>query len=313
MALAPALRAAAALSVVALAAGACSTAEPENIPEVSGAFGSRPTITVPDRPAPEQARTKVLREGTGAEVKRGQVAVTDVEMKIWEGDRKLMSSWGLLQPATVSFEDEHVSRGWSQALVGRRGGSRVLTVTPSTGGFGPHGAAPARVGPTDHMVLVFDLIGGYGVDQRVLEGKQVTGSARATPKVAFKGPKNLPHVGSWGPEPRRVGVHTLVEGKGPVLGEQDVAVVQYATWIWGQDKPYRITYAATGPSGMLVNREAVPPGVYEALRGTRVGSRLQIAVPAQYRKGFKMTKGGIAAPAEHPIFWVVDVLDRQDR
>ncbi|NEB79922.1 FKBP-type peptidyl-prolyl cis-trans isomerase [Streptomyces sp. SID14478] len=313
MPLAPPLRAAAALAVAALAATACASAEPDNIPEVSGAFGSRPTISIPDLPAPAQGRTKVLHEGAGPEVKKGQVVVTDVEMKTWEGERKLMSSWGRLQPATVSFDGAHVPRVWGRALVGRKGGSRVLMVTPPKSGSGPHGPASAQAGPGDHMVLVFDLVGGYGIDQRVPETK-AAGGAPAAPSVSFTGPKRLPTVGSWGADaPRTLDVRTLVEGKGPVLADGDVAVAQYASWIWGRDKPYRVTYGATGPSGMLLHKAALPPAMYEALKGTRVGSRLQIAVPAQYRKGFTTTKGGIAAPSAHPIFWVVDVLDRQDR
>ncbi|GAA2304050.1 FKBP-type peptidyl-prolyl cis-trans isomerase [Streptomyces kunmingensis] len=314
MPLAPALRAAAALAVVALAAGACTASEPTNVPEVTGAFGDRPEITIPDLPAPEQGRTTVLREGTGPEVREGQVAVTDVEMKVWEGKRKLVSSWGLLQPTTVSFGGERVFRGWGQALLGRKGGSRVLMVAPSKSGVGPHGRARAGVGPGDHMVLVFDLVGGYGVDQRVPERKAPGVGTGSAPSVSFTGPKGTPTVGRWGTgTPDKLDVRVLVEGKGPVLGDGDVAVAQYGTWIWGRDKPLRRTYAATGPSGMLLSKDALPPGLYEALKGTRVGSRLRVAVPAQYRKGFTATKGGIAAPSEHPIFWVIDVLDHQDR
>ncbi|MEV1019320.1 FKBP-type peptidyl-prolyl cis-trans isomerase [Streptomyces sp. NPDC050264] len=314
MPLAPSLRAAAALAVVTLAVGACTASEPENIPEVTGAFGIRPSITIPDRPAPEQGRTKVLREGTGPEVKKGQVAVTDVEMKTWDGKR-LMSSWGQLQPATVSFDGEGVARGWSRALVGRRGGSRVLMITPAASGFGPHGRAPAPAGPTDRTVLVLDLVGGYGVDQRVPERKAPDGG-RVAPSVSFTGAGSgeRPVVRGWGRgEPKKLDVRVLVEGGGPVLGDGDVAVAQYGTWVWGRAKPLRSTYATTGPSGMLLGKEALPPGLYEALKGTRVGSRLRIAVPAQYRKGFTATRGGITAPSEYPIFWVLDVLDRQDR
>ncbi|MGH4028609.1 FKBP-type peptidyl-prolyl cis-trans isomerase [Actinomycetota bacterium Odt1-20B] len=308
------VRTGAALALAAVAAAACAAPKPQNIPEVTGAPGTRPTITIPDRPAPKDARVKVLREGTGAAVKKGQVAVTDVEMKIWEGKKKLMSSWGLTQPTTVSFDGEHVSRTWDQALIGREGGSRVLMVTPATSGFGPNGMAPAQVRPSDHMVLVFDLIGGYDIDQRVAASNGgATGAPEGAPTVDFPAGK-LARV-SWAgaAKPQKLHVRTVTEGKGPVVRDGDVAVVQYSGWEWGKAKPFRYTYGVTGPNGMVVKKEAMLPGMYEALKGVRVGSRLQISVPANYVPGFKMTRGGLVQPPGASVMYMVDVLDRQDR
>ncbi|MEV3861378.1 FKBP-type peptidyl-prolyl cis-trans isomerase [Streptomyces sp. NPDC050095] len=310
---------AAAFVLLAAGAAACAAPHPENIPQVSGALGTRPTITVPNLPPPKEGRMKVLHEGSGPAVKKGQVAVTDVEMKIWEGNKKLMSTWGLTQPTTVSFDGEHVSRTWDQALLGRRAGSRVLMVTPATSGFGPHGMAPAQVSPSDHMILVFDLVGGYGLDQRVptadAKGTGGPGAAREGAPVVAVSAGQAPQVRSWGgaAAPKKLDVRMLAEGSGPVLQDGDVAVVQYAAWTWAEKTPFRSTYAVTGPNGFVVAPEAVPPGVYEALRGMRVGSRVQIAVPARYKPGFKMTKGGVAVPPGKAVLYVMEVLDRQDR
>ncbi|WP_372343340.1 FKBP-type peptidyl-prolyl cis-trans isomerase [Streptomyces sp. KL116D] len=309
---------AAAFALLAAGAAACAAPAAENVPDVSGAVGTRPVIAVPDRPAPEGARTSVLHEGPGPEVKKGQVVVTDVEMRSWEGNRKLLSTWGLTQPTTVAFDGAHGPRAWDRALVGRRAGSRVLLVGPAASGLAPRDVAPARVAAGDHVVLVFDVIGGYGVDQRIppvdAEAPGGPGGARdGTPVVAVRADR-APQVTSWGRgAPRRLDVRTLAEGRGPVLQRGDVAVVQYASWAWGQRAPYRSTYAVTGPNGFVVTPDAVPPGVFEALRGVRVGSRVQIAVPARYRPGFTTTRGGVAAPAGRAVLYVMEVLDRQDR
>lgn len=103
---------------------------------------------------------KVLKEGDGALTKKGQVVVTDVDMRIWESGKPLMDTYRLEQPTTAVLDGQHVARTWDQALLGRKAGSRVMLVTPATHGFGPGGMAPAQVTPSDHMVLVFDVIGG---------------------------------------------------------------------------------------------------------------------------------------------------------
>ncbi|MFI7007645.1 FKBP-type peptidyl-prolyl cis-trans isomerase [Streptomyces sp. NPDC050145] len=307
-----------AVTVLLAAAAACAAPDPgpENVPKVTGAAGTRPVITIPDRPAPAAARLKVLRAGTGPAVKKGQVAVTDVEMRSWEGKKELLSSWGLAQPTTVSPVGE---RSWAEALVGRRGGSRVLMIAPAARAAGPRSAAAARIAPDDHMVLVFDLIGGYDRDQRVpvphgSGGMPGAGGAREAKAVVDFPAGGMPKVVSWGAGPPvKLHVRTLSEGRGPVLQDRDVAVLQYAGWSWGEDRPFRSTYGDSGPSGMVLARPALLPGMYEALKGIRVGSRLQLAVPARYRPDFHRTPGGLEQPPGVPVLYVVDVLDRQDR
>ncbi|WP_420036530.1 FKBP-type peptidyl-prolyl cis-trans isomerase [Streptomyces sp. cg28] len=299
-----AVRTGAALVLTALAAVACAAQEPENVPRVTGPLGTRPTITVPDLPAPEGARTTVLRDGTGPAVRKGQVAVTDVEMRNWEDGKGLLSSWRLTQPRTVRFDGGSAARTWEQALVGRKGGSRVLTVTPAEKGG-------------DHMIAVFDLIGGYDLDQRVPAtdgGTPGAGAAGAGMPVVELPDGAPPRVVDWGGgTPRRLHVRTTVEGKGPAVQDGDVAVVNYLGWQWGKARPFRCTYGASGPDGMVVGRGTALPGMYEALRGVRVGSRLQIAVPADYWPGFTETRGGLAQPPHAAVLYTVDVLDRQDR
>nr|WP_237536725.1 FKBP-type peptidyl-prolyl cis-trans isomerase [Streptomyces sp. SID5785] len=123
-----------------------------------------------------------------------------------------------------------------------------------------------------------------------------------------------PKVVSWGAgPPARLQVRTLSEGRGPVLQDRDVAVLQYAGWAWGDGRPFGSTYGASGPRGVVLDRPALLPGMYEALKGIRVGTRLQIAVPPGFRPDFRRTPGGLEQPPGVPVLYVVDVLDRQDR
>ncbi|MER5883971.1 FKBP-type peptidyl-prolyl cis-trans isomerase [Streptomyces sp. NPDC001941] len=298
------------LAVLAALAVGCSGPEPQNVPQVSGAYGNRPTVVLPSFPPPKQARMKVLKEGDGPVVKKGQVVVTDVDMRTWEGNRPLLDTYRLHQPTTAVLDGKHVARTWDQALIGRRGGSRVLMVAPATHGFGPGGMAPAQVSPSDHMVLVFDVVGGYDVRQQV---RPATGdSGPGTPKVTLKEGAE-PVFAQWGPKPAKLTTRTLLEGGGAAVGEGDTVVLQYTGYEWDGKTSFSSTYRRSGPNGFVVRREAMLPGWYEALKGARVGSRLLVSVPAAFAPSFTATGGGLATPKGKAVAYVVDVLDRRAR
>lgn len=312
----PLLRRAAVLAALAALAVGCTSPEPEpeNIPKVTGAFGQQPTVTIPSMPPPQQARMTVLKEGDGPRTRKGQVIVTDVDMRLWEKNKPLLDTYRLEQPTTAVLDGEHVARTWDQALLGRKAGSRVLLVTPATHGFGPHGMAPAQVKPSDHMVLVFDVIGGYGPKQQVPEGDAAPADGKGGGPAVRIEPGKDPQFLSWGPAPRRAAVRTLVAGKGPEVGHGDTVVVQWSGREWGNKKgPFGSTYLRSGPNGFVVRESALPPGWYEALKGARVGSRLLLTVPKTHDPAFTMTKGGVGVPKGKDVAYVIDVLDRRGR
>ncbi|CAM5622364.1 peptidylprolyl isomerase [Streptomyces spiroverticillatus] len=311
-----ALAGAALLAVATLAAAGCASATVDDSPGVSGPFGKKPAITIPDLKPPKKARMKILLEGNGPVVRKGQVAVTHVGMMTWENRKPMMNTYDLQQPTTVAFDGEHVARTWDQALIGRKGGSRVLMVTPATSGFGPHGMAPAQVKPTDHMVLVFDLIGGYDPAQQVpapAPGSTAGAAADAGAPVIKVAKGQEPQVEKWGSDaPTAYAARTLVPGNGAELRKGDSVVVQYTGWEWGKKDPFGSTYRISGPNGFTVNdKDALLPGWFAALNGAKVGSRIAIHVPAKHKPGFTATSGGVMAPRDKPVLYVLDVLDRR--
>ncbi|MER7173591.1 FKBP-type peptidyl-prolyl cis-trans isomerase [Streptomyces mesophilus] len=284
----------------------------ENIPQVKGEFGSRPEVAMPTYPPPKDARMKVLVEGDGPVTRKGQVIVTDVDMRIWESGRALMDTYRLEQPTTAVLDGQHVSRTWDQALIGRKAGSRVLLVSPATHGFGPHGMAPAQVTPTDHMVLVFDVIGGYDPKAQAA-GPGKWPASGGFPSVSVKAPGAEPVMADFGAEPKKVGVRTLVEGKGAPLKAGHSVVMQYTGVVWGTKTPFNSTYLRNGPNGFVMKDAAMLPGWFEALEGKRVGSRILVMVPGNERPGFTHTKGALGMPKDKPAAYVLDVVDTRPR
>ncbi len=128
--------------------------------QVSGAFGSKPTITIPDTcTPPTQQLSKDLTPGTGAAVKAGDTVATYYDLETWSNKQEVDSSWAHppLQPFPVSpVGQAPVIQGWNDGLVGIKQGGRRLLIIPPDKGYGAQGNPP--VGPNETLVFVVDAV-----------------------------------------------------------------------------------------------------------------------------------------------------------
>ncbi|MFI6600782.1 hypothetical protein ACIBHX_31425 [Nonomuraea sp. NPDC050536] len=226
-------------AVLALLAS-CGLVARDTVPAVSGAFGSRPVISIP-RATPDSApRMTVLSLGRGRTTVPGDVVLADVEIRRWSDGLPYLSTYDAGQPVGVDLGS--ASRLWREALVGRPAGSRVMLVGPASQVSGSAGA--------EIVVAVFDVLGGYPPDARLV-GQDLTD---------LPGELAAP-------------VTTLIGGSGPVVTRGCRIVVQYAV-ISGHavDRP-------RGPTAVVLAPGAVPPGWVDALAGQRVGSRVAVRTP----------------------------------
>lgn len=264
----------------------CGLGQDDALPTVTGAFGVKPVVTLPTAKPEATPRVTVLAEGSGPRTRPGDVVIADVDIRQWTGNKPYMNTFDAHQPTTVLFDGQHVSDTWKDALVGRTAGSRVMLVSPATKGFGPNGA-PAGVNPADTLVLVFDVLGSYPPDARIV-GQTLPG---------------LP--GDLRPAAR---ARTLVDGSGPQVKAGARVVVQYVGAQLPDRKVFDSSYARGGPNAFVLREKSVPPGWTEGLTGKRVGSRVAITVPASATKGFTATTGGIGVPPG-ALLYVVDIID----
>ncbi|MFJ8677615.1 FKBP-type peptidyl-prolyl cis-trans isomerase [Streptomyces sp. NPDC093589] len=263
--------------VCGLAVGCAATPRTRpDIPAVGGPVGQRPTIAIPSAPAPKKSRMKVLVQGNGPAVTRGQVVITDVAMWDWENKKPYMDTYQPQQPTTLALNGERVSQTWETALQGRTAGSRVLLVTPATYGFGPHGMAPAGITPTHHMAVVFDVLGGYAPAQQVPAPSHETAKRPAqdpaTAAVAVRTGEQ-PRITGWGTPPSRATVRTLIAGTGPKLADGDKAVVHHRLDLESQ-APLRFLLPDGRAERLRRRPEDDTAGLAPGLKGQRVGSRI---------------------------------------
>ena len=128
------------------------------LPEVSGSFGQKPTLTFPDASASGELEVLVLSRGDGALVEAGDELEVHYLGQSWQGgvfdnsyDRRSSLEFGIGVGQVIA--------GWDEGLVGQQVGSRVLLSIPSHLGYGDRGAPQAGIKGGDTLVFVVDIVG----------------------------------------------------------------------------------------------------------------------------------------------------------
>ena len=128
------------------------------LPEVSGAPGTKPTLTFPDAQPSGELEVVVLSRGDGALVEAGQDIEVHYLGQSWQGgvfDNSFDRGSSISFPIGVGA----VIAGWDEGLVGQQVGSRVLLSIPSHLGYGDRGVPQAGIKGGDTLVFVVDILG----------------------------------------------------------------------------------------------------------------------------------------------------------
>ena len=128
------------------------------LPEVSGAPGTKPTLTFPDAQPSGELEVVVLSRGDGALVEAGQDIEVHYLGQSWLGgvfDNSFDRGSAISFPIGVGA----VIAGWDEGLVGQQVGSRVLLSIPSHLAYGDRGVPQAGIKGGDTLVFVVDIVG----------------------------------------------------------------------------------------------------------------------------------------------------------
>ncbi len=131
------------------------------LPTVTGKFGEKPTVTLPKATPSKTLEAKTLIEGSGPEVKKGQLLVAHYLGETYRDGRVFDDSYSRKAPAGFPIGVGKVIPGWDEKLVGVKGGSRVLLTIPPDKGYGAQGQPNAGIKGDDTLVFVVDILGGY--------------------------------------------------------------------------------------------------------------------------------------------------------
>jgi peptidylprolyl isomerase len=273
---------------------------------VSGAFGTKPAVTIPTVNPPATLQVHQLISGHGTVVAKGDVVVADLTAYTWSGaaSKKISQlSTGQPEPLTVGS----TISGLDKSLEGSRAGSRLLITIPPKDGFGSSGNSQLGVSGKDTLVFVVDVLGAY----------QKTAGAHGTPEVVNG--TGLPTVGTSSPgtappvhipqtrPPAALQSQTLIQGAGPTVKKGQLLVAQYEGVIWRTGKVFDSTWKNGVPAGFPIGSGQVIKGWDNGLVGARVGSRVLLVVPPAdgYGKQGSATAG---IKGTDTLVFVVDIL-----
>jgi peptidylprolyl isomerase len=133
---------------------------PATLPEATGSFGEKPTLTFPEGDAPAELEVVVLSPGDGALVEAGDDLEVHYLGQTWGGhvfDNSYDRGSSISFPIGVGA----VIGGWDEGLVGQPVGSRVLLSIPSHLGYGDRGVPQAGIRGGDTLVFVVDIVGTH--------------------------------------------------------------------------------------------------------------------------------------------------------
>ncbi len=274
---------------------------------VQGAFGAKPTVTIPDKAAPGQLGQQVISAGSGAPVAKGDTLVANYSGQTWapkSGKPNVFdSSFDRGAPAAFVIGVGNVIPGWDKTLVGKRLGSRVLLSIPPADGYGSQGQSGAGISGTDTLVFVVDLLAAYKPDASapgtVVQHLPATGLPKIT-NVAGKPPVVLGTAGVK--VPKMPAGTLLVSGTGAKIDPAKTLVLQVVQTDLATGKKTQSTW---GKAPQTVSAKNVL-GVAGVLTGHNVGSRALILTPAF--KGAPASAGHAAQPASPPQVLIVDVV-----
>jgi peptidylprolyl isomerase len=130
------------------------------LPTVTGNPGSgNVSITVPKGvTAPTTLVSKVLIQGSGAQITSGQRLMVQYAGVDWKTGKQFDSSFARKEIASYVFGSDTVISGWNTGLAGAHIGDRLLLVVPAADAYGSKGVPTAGIGAGDTLVFVIDIV-----------------------------------------------------------------------------------------------------------------------------------------------------------
>lgn len=310
-----------------LALAACGSDDQElegfDAVSVSGDVGKAPELDWKGTMSAGKAKTKVLTEGDGAKLEKGDQI--QVELTVVDGwtHKVVYDSYDKTALSTIVRvgEDKEVASLSDLMASGLNGGieagqtigSRIAVAVGSDVVFGDYFGSQAAtvladldIGNEDGMLFVADIVGlaeSHGTDQK---------PAAWAPKVVETDgvPTSLDFTGT--PKPNgQLQVTLLVKGDGPVLKSGQQALVNYLGQLRTAKKPFDESFSKAGYSTILGGANATSvKGWSQGLVGLPIGSRVLLEIPPKL--GYGNQAQGKDIPANSTLYFVVDLIDVAD-
>ncbi len=253
-------------------------------PAVKGSYGAKPTLTFPNANPTSTLQVKVLSQGSGPVVARGQLLIADYLGEIWRG-KVFDNSYDRKQPIATPIGTGAVPKGWDTGLVGKHVGDRVLLVIPPADGYGKAGSPGAGIKGTDTLAFVIDIVSAYSKtatgDTKAALQKVVTAPVTVT---GAPGARPTIKVAKGAAFPAAAKVTVLAKSTGAATKAGFVVLQYEAIYYNGQEADSTFLRGQPQATGVGTAGQSSP---FDGLIGVPIGSRALIVTPARTSTGTK--------------------------
>jgi peptidylprolyl isomerase len=297
--------------IAGLALAGCGSSKPppaNSTVSAKGAFGAKPTVTIPKVAASSTLAVKTLIQGKGATITKSNLFLSNFTIYVWSGKtNKLLDSTYSSAPQVLPAS---LLPGIESAVTGKKLGSRVLAVIPPKEGYGSSGNSELGVKGTDTLVFVIDLIQKYNSGTVGSTGTQTSsggGSLPTVSKTTGKAPTiTIPKNTT---APTKLETKTLIQGTGATVAKGQDVVAQYTGVNWRTGKVFDSSWSRSLPYSFKIG--ASPSQVIKGwdlgLVGQKVGSRVLLVIPPSDAYGSAgQSQAGIKGTDD--LVFVVDIV-----
>ena len=311
----------AAVLAVGLVSAACSSSSPTPVataaalPAATGDFGKAAVITPAAGSTPSDTfATKTLVKGTGATLANGQLAVVNYTVYNWSqkkalGNTYASSSQAVTEPQSVQLGASSALPAWSTALTGAKVGSRIEVVAPPAEAFGTAGNSQAGVNPTDVLVFVLDVVGGYPANANIT-GTMGAQTDASLPKVAGEPGSGNPTVTipKGVTPPTGLVTNVLIKGSGAAVAKGQTLLMQYTGVDWNTGKTFDSSFSRQTAFTTAIGEGTVIPGWDQGLVGKHIGDRVLLVIPPSLGYGPQGGQSEAGIGANDTLVFVADII-----
>lgn len=278
----------------------------DKITVTGGSDTKAPTVTVLPKPLTvTETTTKVVKAGAGAEVKGNEIVSLKYVLLNGKDSSVLDTNFGK-QNLGLNLGANDLLPGLKKGLLNQKIGSRVLVAMPPKDAFGTQGNAEIKVGATDTVVFLMDVLSATK-PLASAEGKEVKPAAGLpTVKVEAGKPATITIPKGAKPPVKTVG-QLLVEGSGAKVQAGQTIRVTYTGALWKDGSIF--DSSANSPDKYfetVIGKQQVIKAWDAQLVGKTVGSRVLMVVPPA--DGYGAAGSPPKISGTDTLVFVVDIL-----
>jgi peptidylprolyl isomerase len=274
---------AAAVLLLAGCGGSDGESSSGSLGDVSVSGGATPRVKVDEGFSVKQTVSKVLKTGSGAEVKAGEAIKVNYVAVNGRTGKQFDSSFTTDKPFTVDLTEGSILPGFIKGLKGRKLGSRVLVAISPKDGFG-QAQQQMDIKKDDTMVFLFDLVSTVPTEAA---GKAVA-LPKDLPKLTYdadKHPDGFKKTADTKARQTEPSAHVVIQGDGPVITKGQAVRFEYVGQVYPGGTTFDESWSKPAPFVQQIGTGGLIACWDDLLPGQKIGSRVVLVCPSKVAYG----------------------------